>query len=80
MILVRVNPHRSNSLFCCSCKNWKESKYTFADLEGVPFESYYCDDCVISDPEKLNSCRYSHNLAEIRAGEILATGPDVIKH
>jgi hypothetical protein len=78
MILVRVNHHRSNHLFCCSCHEWKESRYISADLEGVPFESYYCDDCVISDPGKLNSCLYSHNLAEIHAGGILATGPDVV--
>lgn len=75
MRLIRVNPIRENSLYCCKCKTYSPSRSTFADLEGTPFQSYYCDLCVVGDPELLKAVEYSGHLAEVHAGETLKTCP-----
>ena len=47
MRLVRVRPSGSSGSLpivpCCECGEFTRKPY--ADLDGKPFESYYCDKC-----------------------------------
>ena len=47
MRLIKVTPTSSRPMnyWCKSCDSWSPEAETFADLDGSPFEAYYCAKC-----------------------------------
>lgn len=43
-MLVRARLNPSQTVTCCLCGHMKSKVY--ADVNGRPFEDFYCDDCV----------------------------------
>lgn len=48
MNLKPINPAPRPGLYkllCCKCGQWTDGAETFADLDGEPFQAFYCAIC-----------------------------------
>lgn len=42
-----TNSHMASQLRCIRCNTFKPMRHMLADLDGVPFKDYICDQCAM---------------------------------
>lgn len=55
----------AKSVLCIYCNKFRVMEHVFANLDGVPFKDYCCDECAMINGFKVPDAAIGFNLSEL---------------